>query len=41
MVAVAITQNGLIEQAIPEALHHLKQEALIRGKRVAVNPNDT
>jgi uncharacterized protein (DUF362 family) len=41
MVAVAITQNVLIEQGIPEALHHLEMEALIRGKRVAVKPNDT
>jgi uncharacterized protein (DUF362 family) len=41
MVAVAITQNVVIEQAITEALHHLELEALIRGKRVAVKPNDT
>ena len=41
MVAVAITQNSVIEQAITEALHHLELEALIRGKRVAVKPNDT
>jgi uncharacterized protein (DUF362 family) len=41
MVAVAITQNVVIEQAIAEALHHLELEALIRGKRVAVKPNDT
>jgi uncharacterized protein (DUF362 family) len=41
MVAVAITQNSVIEQATTEALHHLDLEALIRGKRVAVKPNDT
>jgi uncharacterized protein (DUF362 family) len=40
MMAVATTQNVLIEQAIPEALHHLEMEALIRGKRMAVKPND-
>jgi uncharacterized protein (DUF362 family) len=41
MVAVAITQNFTIEQAIPEALNHLELEPLIRGKLVAVKPNDT
>jgi uncharacterized protein (DUF362 family) len=41
MVVVAITQNVVIEEAIPEALHHLELEALMRGKRVAVKPNDT
>jgi len=41
MVAVAITQNFTIEQAIPEALSHLVLEPLIRGKLVAVKPNDT
>jgi uncharacterized protein (DUF362 family) len=41
MVTVAITQNMAIEQAITEALHHLELEPLIRGKRVAVKPNDT
>jgi uncharacterized protein (DUF362 family) len=40
-MAVATTQNVLIEQAIPEALHHLEMEALIRGKHMAVKPNDT
>jgi hypothetical protein len=41
MVAVAITQNVPIEQGIPEALHHLELEALVRGKRVAVKSHDT
>jgi uncharacterized protein (DUF362 family) len=41
MVTVPITQNVAIELAIPEALHHLELEPLIRGKRVAVKPNDT
>jgi uncharacterized protein (DUF362 family) len=41
MVAVAITQDFAIEQAITRALHHLELEALIWGKRVAVKPNDT
>jgi uncharacterized protein (DUF362 family) len=41
MVAVAITQNVAIEQAVPEALDHLMLEPLLRGRRVAVKPNDT
>jgi uncharacterized protein (DUF362 family) len=41
MVVVAITQNVAIEQAIAEALIHFDLEAIIRGKRVAVKPNDT
>jgi uncharacterized protein (DUF362 family) len=41
MVAVAITQNFVIEQAITEALQHLELDALIRGKQVAVKPNET
>ena len=41
MVAVAITQNFVIEQAMTVALHRLELEPLIRGKRVAVKPNDT
>ena len=41
MVAVAITQNVAVEQAITQALHHFELEALIRGRRVAVKPNDT
>lgn len=41
MVAVAITQNFAINQAMTEALDHLELEPLLRGKRVAVKPNDT
>ena len=41
MVAVAITQHVAIEHAISQALHYLELEALIRGQRVAVKPNDT
>jgi len=41
MVVVAITQNQDIERAIPEALGHLDLAPLIRGKLVAVKPNDT
>ena len=38
---VAITQHPTIERTIPEALDHLPLETLIRGKLVAVKPNDT
>jgi len=41
VVAVAIAQNTEIEVAIREALDHLACESLIRGKLVAVKPNDT
>ena len=41
MVAVVITQNDAIERAIAEALAHLPLDALVRGKIVAVKPNDT
>lgn len=42
MVPVVITQNrASIEPAIEEALSHLPLESLVRGKRVAVKPNDT
>src|SRR5918911_4400854 len=41
MVAVVITQNDAIERAIAEALTHLPLDALVRGKIVAVKPNDT
>lgn len=41
MATVAITQNDNIETAIDEALGHLPVEKLVRGKRVAVKPNDT
>ena len=41
MVAVVITRNEAIERAIAEALEHLPLDALVRGKVVAVKPNDT
>jgi uncharacterized protein (DUF362 family) len=41
MVAVVITQNDAIERAIAEALEQLPLDALVRGKIVAVKPNDT
>jgi uncharacterized protein (DUF362 family) len=41
MVAVAITQNIIIQHAMSEALHYLELEPLIRGKQVAVKLNDT
>jgi hypothetical protein len=41
MVAVAITQNIVIQHAMSEALHHLELEPLIRGKQVAVELNGT
>ena len=40
MVAVAITQNGVIEQAIIDALHRVVLEALIRGTLVPVKRSD-
>jgi uncharacterized protein (DUF362 family) len=41
MASVVITQNAQIETAIAEALGSMDLEPLIRGKRVAVKPNDT
>jgi uncharacterized protein (DUF362 family) len=41
MATVAITHHHHIEHAIKEALGHLPVEALVRGKVVAVKPNDT
>lgn len=42
MATVAIAQNKQdIEQAVDEALGQLPLEPLVRGKRVAVKPNDT
>jgi len=41
MTSVAITQNENIEAAISEALDHLTLEPLLRGKIVAIHPNDT
>jgi uncharacterized protein (DUF362 family) len=41
MALVAITQNYSIEEAIRQALQHMPLEKLVRGKLVAVKPNDT
>ena len=41
MVAIALTQNLAIEQAINEALDRCELESLLRGERVAVKPNAT
>src|SRR5436305_9323001 len=39
--AVAITQHDDISKAVAGALGHLALEPLVRGKRVAVKPNET
>ena len=39
--SVVITQNSDIEDAISSSLEHIPLEPLIRGKIVAVKPNDT
>ena len=41
MVPVAIAQAALIEESIQQALRHLDTEHLIRGKLVAIKPNET
>ena len=41
MVAVVVTRNDDIEQAIAEALGHIDLEPLVRGKLVVVKPNET
>jgi uncharacterized protein (DUF362 family) len=41
MATVVITRNEAIEQAVAEALRLLPLESLVRGKRVAVKPNET
>lgn len=41
MADVAVTQNQSIEKAVAETLRHLPLEKLVRGKRVAVKPNET
>lgn len=41
MTTVAITQDNNIENAIPQALEHLPIEPMVRGKIVAVKPNET
>jgi uncharacterized protein (DUF362 family) len=41
MATVAITQDPSVEKAIGAALAHMPLESLVRGKLVAVKPNDT
>ena len=41
MATVVISQNEAIEDAVGAALRQLALEPLVRGKRVAVKPNDT
>src|SRR4051812_46311765 len=41
MATVVIVQNQAIEEAVAEALGHIPLGPLVRGKRVAVKPNET
>jgi uncharacterized protein (DUF362 family) len=41
MTAVAITQSDPIEEAVHEALGAFDVDSPVRGKTVAVKPNDT
>src|SRR5438270_13818892 len=41
MADVVITENQAVEKAVAEALSHVPLAALVRGKCVAVKPNDT
>jgi uncharacterized protein (DUF362 family) len=41
MATVVITQNDAIAKAIQEALSYIPLEPLVRGKLVAVKPNET
>ena len=41
MPTVVITRNDAIEKAIAEALDQIPLDGLVRGKRVAVKPNET
>jgi uncharacterized protein (DUF362 family) len=41
MASVVITQNKQIEKAVAEALGRIDLEPLVRGRLVAVKPNDT
>ena len=41
MASVIITRNESIEPAIDEAFRQLPVASLVRGKRVAVKPNET
>src|SRR5262245_24282398 len=40
MATVVITRDEAIEDAVAEALRQLPLEPLVRGKRVAVKPNE-
>lgn len=41
MAAVVITRDDSIERAVADAFRHLPREKLVRGKVVAVKPNET
>jgi uncharacterized protein (DUF362 family) len=41
MAAVVITRDDSIDRAVADALRHLPLEKLVRGKVVAVKPNET
>jgi uncharacterized protein (DUF362 family) len=41
MASVAVTQNDDVARAVDEALGHVDLEPLVRGKLVAVKPNET
>src|SRR5436305_14611621 len=41
MPAVVITRNNEIDKAIVEALNQINLDSLIRGKLVAIKPNET
>src|SRR3954468_13163582 len=41
MATVVITRSEAIEDSVSEALGHLSLGPLVRGKRVAVKPNET
>jgi uncharacterized protein (DUF362 family) len=41
MAAVAIARNEVVGEAVNDALSRVPLEGLVRGKRVAVKPNDT
>ena len=41
MPAVVITRNNEIDKAIGEALDQIDLDSLIRGKLVAIKPNET
>ncbi len=41
MATVVMTRNSAVENAVAEALGYIPLEALVRGKIVAVKPNDT